>query len=315
MYSHDSELNFKGLIFDSHTHVVDTESLDLMVKIEKQYGISKAVLISHSPVAMSYAMEKYPDRFIYAKYFRGTVRFEEGVDYIVRELRTLRDEGYDLAKMQSAPVMRGRVNAGKEDLRLDSDEMAPMFETMQEEDISFILHLSDPDTYYDTRYNGKSPYSTKERDLAELEGVLKRYPKMKFQIAHFAAQPEIHRLDNLSRWLDSYSNFNLDTSSARWMVRELGKNPDKARAFFTKYQDRIQFGTDCVAFTDEENYYSGRHSSLRMLLETDVRGIPLPFPDADTEAIGGTFINGLELEESVLQKIYWDNGAKFHHLE
>jgi hypothetical protein len=50
-----------------------------------------------------------------------------------------------------------------------------------------------------------------------------------------------------------------------------------------------------------------------MLLETNVVNEPLPFIDADTAEIGGTFINGLSLPEEVLKKIYWDNAMQRYH--
>ncbi|MHA2021399.1 MAG: hypothetical protein ACW96N_06770, partial [Candidatus Thorarchaeota archaeon] len=102
------------------------------------------------------------------------------------------------------------------------------------------------------------------------------------------------------------------TSSARWISRELSKNPERAREFLTKYSDRIHFGTDCVAFTDDSSYYDGRHLSLRLLLESSVRNVPLPFQDADTVNSGGTRINGLELEENALRRIYWENAHQIY---
>jgi len=275
------------------------------------FGINQVVLICHSFEIKNYAKRTYPERFIFAKYFSGSFRFTEGVEPMLKEVATLKEEGYHCAKMQSAPVMRGRSSAGPDVLRMDSDEMAPFFDAIKEEGIPFILHLSDPDTYYALRYTDQRYYSTKERDLSELEGVLRRYPNIKFQIAHFAAQPEIHRLDNLGRWFDTYSNFNVDTSSARWLSRELSKDPKKARNFFMKYSDRMHFGTDCVAFTPERDYYVGRHLALRLLFETDVRNEPLPFTDNDTINSGGTYINGLDLPESIIEKIYWKNSQTF----
>jgi len=268
--------------------------------------------LCHSLGAKKYADEKFPGRFIFAKYFSGSMRFTSGVDELVREIRVLREEGYQMAKMQSAPVMRGRTSASPEYLRMDDDDMAPFFEAMKDEDIPFMLHLSDPDTYYASRYTDTQFYTSKERDLRELEGVLKRHSSMKLQLAHFAAQPEIHRLDNLARWFDTYPNFNIDTSSARWMSRELSKDSKKAREFFIRYQDRIQFGTDCVSWGPERNYYEGRYLALRLLLETDGKNIPLPFTDSDTVSTGGTFINGLDLPHSVLKKLYWENVHKFY---
>ncbi|TFG29093.1 hypothetical protein EU527_16425, partial [Candidatus Thorarchaeota archaeon] len=166
-------------------------------------------------------------------------------------------------------------------------------------------------TYYETKYTDKKYYSSKERDLRELEGVLSRYNDMSLQIAHFAAQPEIHRLDNLARWFDTYPNFSIDTSSARWISRELSKDAKRARDFLIKYSERIHFGTDCVAFTPDEAYYAGRHLALRLLFETDVHNEPLPFTDTDTVNSGGTYVNGLNLPEEALERIYWSNIHRF----
>jgi predicted TIM-barrel fold metal-dependent hydrolase len=308
------DFTFELPIFDAHTHGINPDSLDLLVKIEKKFGVQKAVLICHSPGIMEYARSNYPRRFIFAKYFSGTMRFTEGPHILAREIMTAPEEGYDLVKMQSAPVMRARAKADPGELSLDGDEMSPMFNAIRDAGIPFILHLSDPDTYYASRYTDIDYFGTKEGDLKELEGVISRYPDIQFQIAHFAAQSEIHRLGNLSRWFDTYKNFNIDTSSARWMSRELSKNPERARNFLTKYSDRIHFGTDCVAFTDDSSYYDGRHLALRLLLESSVRDVSLPFQDADTIKSGGTKINGLSLDGSVLEQIYWDNSNRFYEL-
>jgi predicted TIM-barrel fold metal-dependent hydrolase len=284
----------------------------MLVGIGEGFGVKESLLICHSLEAKNYAEDKYPGRFIFAKYFSGAMRFANGVEPILKEIANLQDEGYHMAKMQSAPIMRGRTSATAEELRMDEDEMARMFDAMKDEGIPFLLHLSDPDTYYATRYTDTSIYTSKERDLRELEGVLKRHGSMKLQLAHFGSQSEIHRLDNLARWFETYPNFNIDTSSARWVSRELSKDPKKAREFIIKYQDRIVFGTDCVTWRPERDYYEGRYLALRLLLETAVEYRPLPFPDADTVDSGGTFINGLNLPKDVLQKIYWENAKDFY---
>ncbi len=306
------DLSYQEPIFDAHIHVVDTEALDMLVGISERFGVTESLLICHSLGAKNYAEKKYPGRFIFAKYFSGAMRFVDGVESIIKEIASLREEGYHMAKMQSAPIMRGRAGATQEELRMDKDEMARMFDAMKDEGIPFLLHLSDPDTYYATRYTDTSIYTSKERDLEELEGVLKKHDSMKFQLAHFGAQPEIHRLDNLARWFDTYPNFIIDTSSARWVSRELSKDPRKAREFILKYQNRIVFGTDCVTWRPESDYYEGRYLALRLLLESKVKHRPLPFTDTDTVNSGGTFINGLNLPEDALQKIYWQNAKDFY---
>ena len=282
------------------------------MKIGAKYEVKKSLLICHSLGAKEFAEKMYPGRFVLAKYIPSTLRFTENVNAIVREVKNLRDEGYALAKMQSAPMMRGRVKVRPDVLKMDSIELDPFFEALADEDIPFLLHLSDPDTYYEKRYNDRSYFSSKEIDLQELEGVVARHPNVKLQLAHFAAQPEIERLNELGKWFEMYKNFNVDMGSARWMIRELGKDPSKSRAFLTKYANRILFATDCVAYTPDIDYYEGRYKSLRFLLESDVQSMPLPFTDADTVDSGGTFINGLGLSDSVCRKIYWENAERLY---
>jgi predicted TIM-barrel fold metal-dependent hydrolase len=284
----------------------------MLVEIGEGFGVKESLLICHSFEAKKYAQDKYPNRFIFAKYFSGAMRFGGGLESILKEIATLKEEGYHLVKMQSAPVMRSRASATPEELRMDDDEMARMFDAMKDEGIPFLLHLSDPDTYYEKKYTDTSIYTSKERDLCELEGVLRRHSSLKLQLAHFAAQSEIHRLENLARWFDTYPNFNIDTSSARWVSRELSRDPKRAREFIIKYQDRIVFGTDCVTWRPDRDYYVGRYLALRLLLESAVEHRPLPFIDSDTVDSGGTFINGLNLPKDVLQKIYWQNAKDFY---
>ena len=312
------ELSYEGPIFDAHTHAVDAGSLNLLVQIGQQHGVERTLLIPHTQRIRRYAEKKYPGRFIFAKYISGSRLIKKGVTVVAREIESLLDEGYQLAKLQNAPVMRKRLKAGPDSVRFGNESSDPIFATLADNDIPFLLHMGDPDTYYASKYANRDVYNTKEEDLKELEAAVARHPDVKFQLAHFAAQPEIDRLSNLSRWLDSYPNFNVDTASARWMARELSRNPEKSREFLIKYQDRVVFGTDCIAFfrfklrSGSKNYYDGRYLALRLLLETDVRGIPLPFKDKDTTSAGGTLINGLSLPDRVLRKIYWENAVRFY---
>jgi predicted TIM-barrel fold metal-dependent hydrolase len=312
------ELSYEGPIFDAHTHAVDVGSLNLLVQIGQQHSVERTLLIPHTRRIRRYAEKKYPGRFIFAKYFSGSRIIKKGVTVVAREIESILDEGYQLAKLQNAPVMRKGDKAGPDRVSFGNESYDPIFAALADNEIPFLLHMSDPDTYYASRYENRNVYNTKEEDLNELEAAVARHPDVRFQLAHFAAQPEVERLSNLSRWLDSYPNFNVDTASARWMVRELSRKPERSREFLIKYQDRVVFGTDCIAFFrfkwrfGSKNYYDRRYLALRLLLETDVRGMPLPFKDKDTSSEGGTLINGLSLPNRVLRKIYWENAVRFY---
>ncbi|MGV9170054.1 MAG: amidohydrolase family protein [Promethearchaeia archaeon] len=308
----EQKLAYQGPIFDAHLHMVNQEGLRTLTSVENEFGIDMGLLIVHGNENKKHVCERYPRKYVLAKYFSGTLPAREGFEYIASGIRDMSGGGYHVAKMQSAPKVRNRVESDLDTLRLDLGRADPMFDALAETDTPFVLHLSDPDTYYSSHYSDKTKYRTKEEDLKELEEVIRKHPNVQFQIAHFAAQPEIHRLENLARWFDTYSNFYVDTGSARWMVRELGKDVEKTRSFLEHYSDRILFGTDCVARDNNRDYFEGRHLSLRLLLESDVRNMPLPFPDSDTADSGGTYINGLSLSKATLKDIYWNNAHRLY---
>ena len=60
-------------------------------------------------------------------------------------------------------------------------------------------------------------------------------------------------------------------------------------------------------------YYITRYLTFQALLESSVRDLPLPFPDAENN--NETVINGLDLPLDVLKKIYWENASKLYGLK
>lgn len=305
------KMKYSGPIFDAHTHVLDLDALRLLMKIEDRYGVEKSLAIIHGDSFREYE-NAFPGRFIFARYLSGWTVFIDGLDGAVAEVATLRDRGYGMVKMHFAPIWSDRLSEIEHVPPIDSHKFDALFDAISDQGLPLLVHIADPDTYFATRYTDSRVYGTKEEHLQEFENRLYRNPNLTFQAAHFAAQPEPHRLENLGRMFDKYPNLNVDLGSARWMCREFGRSPKHARDFILRNADRILFGTDCVTRTQDEAYYNGRYSSLRLMLESDVERMPLPFEDKDTVDSGGTFIYGLDLPESALNKIYWENAKRIH---
>ena len=302
---------YSGPIFDAHTHIGTIDEISRMIAIEEDFGVSKQIGIVHNEEGFQAAKEKYPDRFIFAKYLSLKDIAQYNVGPVLDQIAKLRDQGYSLAKSWFGPRWRDWVAVPK-DFRINHRKLEPIFQALEDNGIPLIIHISDPDTYYASQYKDSEKYGTKDEHLKELEDVLNRHSKLRFQVPHFGAQPEIHRLPNLARWMDKFPNMTVDTASSRWMARELSKDSVKAREFVLKYSDRVLFGTDIESDQDDRDYFSGRYIAQRILWETNERGTPLPFPDADTKDTGGTVINGLDLPLSVLEKLYWENGKRLY---
>jgi predicted TIM-barrel fold metal-dependent hydrolase len=101
-------------------------------------------------------------------------------------------------------------------------------------------------------------------------------------------------LGQLGRLLERYPNMYVEIGA---ILAELGRQPKFAKAFFTKYQDRVLFGKDIwspveyhtyfrVLETGDEyfDYYRRRHAFWQMY--------------------------GLELPDEVLKKLYYKNALK-----
>jgi hypothetical protein len=306
------EWKYKGPIFDAHTHIGEIDTTERMLKIEDEFGVTAQIGIVHSKEGFEAARERYPKRFVFAKYLSLRDIAHYNTEPVIEEITTTKDEGYGLAKTWFGPRWRDYIEDVPAGFRIDSPKLDPVFQALEDNNLPLIIHVADPDTYFKLHYQDASKYGTKEENLIQIENVLEHHPKIAFQIPHFGAQPEIHRLPHLASWLDRFPNVIIDTASSRWMARELSKDIEKARDFLIKYSDRILFGTDLSANRGGMEYFGGRYSAQRYLWETDVRDEPLPFEDADTKDSGGTFINGLDLPISVLRKMYWENAIKMY---
>jgi hypothetical protein len=303
---------YNGPIFDAHTHIGELDTLDKMLEIEAEFGVTAQIGIVHSKEGFLAAKKEHPERFIFAKYLSLSDIAHYNVDPVIDEISRTKEEGYSLAKSWFGPRWLDYIKDVPKGFRIDNPRLEPVFQALEDNELPLLIHVADPDTYFDLHYQDASKYGTKEDNLSQLETVLERHTKVVFQIPHFGAQPEIHRLPNLASWLDRFPNVILDTASSRWMARELSKDVQKARAFLVKYSDRILFGTDLSANRGNMEYFGERYLAQRILWETNVQGKPLPFEDADTKDFGGTFINGLDLPLSVLRKLYWKNAIRVY---
>lgn len=303
---------YTGPIFDAHTHIGTIDNISKMIAIEDDFGVSAQIGIVHNEEGFQAAKERYPDRFVFAKYLSLRDIAQYNVGPVLDEISKLQDQGYFLAKSWFGPRWRDYIENVPKDFRINHPKLEPIFQALEDNGIPLIIHMGDPDTYYASQYRDSEKYGTKDEHLKQLEDVLSRHLKLRFQVPHFASQPEIHRLPDLTGWMDKYPNVVVDTASSRWMARELSKDKEKAREFMLRYSDRVLFGTDLFAGRGDRDYFSGRYVAQRILWETNERGTPLPFPDDDTMDTGGTFINGLDLPLSVLGKLYWENANRIY---
>jgi hypothetical protein len=304
---------YSGPKFDAHTHIGRLQDSITHQEIADKYNIRKAVGILWEDQKKEYEAA-LPGHFVFARFLPSQGLLAGEINKVVEAVREFASQGYPIMKFWYAPrwktYAKERWGKSPKGFRLDDPQFAPVFSAMEDLELTLLIHVSDPDLFYKSKYQPASFFGTKDEHLQELENLIAQHPKLCFLAAHMAGQPE--HLPNLSRLLDAYPNLFVDTASAKWMAREFASNTAEVKAFFTKHQDRILFGTDIVAGrTDREplpEYYINRYLSYQALWETKVTDHPLPIPDPENN--NETVINGLDLSKKILNKLYWENSMK-----
>ncbi len=299
---------YAGPIVDSHTHTRDPETVRLLMEAADAYGIGIVCGITHAehiaPLQAAFGDRYRPIIWVDSTHVRDAARFAEEN---VPRIREARARGAVAAKFWQAP--RFYAETGQ---RLDAPVFTPVFETLSELGMPALVHIADPDAWFETRYLDAAVYGTKEEQYTALEAVLAAHPGVTLVGAHFGGDPE--HLDHLRALMAAYPNYCVDTSATKWIAREISRRPEAARAFLRDHADRILFGSDIVTFPDATfEDYASRYWVHRWLWEgTGPATSPIPDPHAaDPDRPG---IEGLNLPDDVLERVYRANVTALYGL-
>ncbi|MBQ8552528.1 MAG: amidohydrolase family protein [Clostridia bacterium] len=200
--------------------------------------------------------------------------------------------------------------------RLDDPIFDKMYAYIVEQGLTVTSHVGDPRANWDitkvSEYARKKgwyydeTYPTLDELYAEVDGVLTKFPKLKLNLAHFYFIADDY--DGAVAMMEKWENVSFDLTPGGEMFVHFTADHDKWRAFFTKYADRITYGTDTYnqdpgpSLDDYENCAAAgrRINQLRTMLEKTE-----PFDDPH---FGHLVPLGLDRE--VLEKIYYKNVLK-----
>ncbi len=211
-------------------------------------------------------------------------------------------------------------------VKIDDPRFDPMWDACGQLNIPVAIHVSDPIAFFtptdrfNERYeelNNHPDWSFFGHDFpsnAELlearNRVFARHPKTQFLVLHVGNFSE--DLANVAENLDKYPNMTVDIAAR---IGELGRQPRTARKFIEKYQDRVLFGTDATPHGDEfpqQVFNDQLYEIYYRFLETDDEYFD--YAPAKVPPQGRWRIYGIELPDSILKKVYYENAARLLHL-
>lgn len=292
---------YDGPIVDMHTHANDVNTGAPLFEAARLYGIRRLATIA--PLEAGADLQRRFSEAAVVPWLRW-----DGVDdaarFAAENVRIVQEAaaaGAPMIKLWFAPRFFDRYDVRMDDARLDA-----VFAEIGRHKLGVIVHIADPDLWFERVYTDVARYGTKASQYVQLENRLQAHRDIPVLVAHMGGNPE--HLDEVERLLDRHPNMYIDTSATRWIVRELGKQPETARRFFKRNKERILFGTDQVATKEPEQYrYTSRYWIHSLFWETDVV-VPLAIDDPDSD--GEPLLRGIDLPAEVLPWIYHRNAER-----
>ena len=321
-------------IIDVHTHINGADAARLYRRAAELYGIEltySMTALEQVPAMRQIFGERM--RFIAVPNWYGEdKRYEMGPGFIAR-IEKYHALGCRIAKFWAAPrsVEIGQKINDPYFMRLDAPDRIAAMQAAHDLGMYFMTHISDPDTWFATRYSDARVFGSKLDQYKPLEDALDRFSQP-WIAAHMGGWPE--NLEFLSGLLERHPNLHLDTSAAKWMIRELSKHPrNELISFLKKFQGRILFGSDIVTMDEhlhpaanklemaakasdrEEAFdlYASRYWTLRKLWETDDQ-MQSPIADPDLNMVDpqryavmdSPLLAGQSVPADVLRSLYHD---------
>lgn len=200
----------------------------------------------------------------------------------------------------------------------DNPVFEPIFKDIEAHHKTLITHVADPNsaweapnpsspdydwyTHHPKLYMyGKPGVPSKAEILAARDRILDRNPKLRMVGAHLGSMES--DFNQLAQHLDKYPNFAVDIA-ARMPYIEMQPRA-KMIAFFTKYQDRLIYGTDHELSPD------GNVQETLKEWQDDYANDWRYFATDDTILYGTQKVRGLALPPSILRKLYHDNAVQW----
>jgi predicted TIM-barrel fold metal-dependent hydrolase len=189
-------------------------------------------------------------------------------------------------------------------IQIDDPRIDAVWAKCGEQGIPVLIHSADPKQFWEPidknnerwlelkthpgrRYEGRDV--TWETLIAEQHNVFRKHPKTKFIDAHLGWYG--NDLKKLGQLLDQMPNVYTEIGA---VIAELGRQPRTAKAFLTKYQDRVLFGKDSWVPEEYQTYFR--------VLETEDE-----YFQYHKRYHAFWRMYGIGLPDEILKKIYYKN--------
>lgn len=298
---HNHQGNMGSQDLDALAREMDKLNMKVMVNLSGRGGDELKKMITN-------VKEHQPKRFIvFTNVNFNGVGENDWAEKTVAQLEEDVKNGANGLKIFKNLGLSARDKEGKR-LAVDDPRLDPVWKKCGELKIPVLIHTADPKPFWDSldeknerwleiathpnRKRGPANPVPWEQLIEEQHHLFKKHPRTTFIAAHFGWYP--NDLGHLGQLLDAMPNVVVEFGA---VIAELGRQPRKAKEFFTKYQDRILFGKDSWVPDEYATYFR--------VLETDDEYFPY---HKKYHAFWAMY--GMGLPDNILKKIYYKNALR-----
>lgn len=303
---------------DIHNHQGNWNTADLSGLIKEMDKLNMGMMINlsgrgfrssgdHLEKSVDNIQKQFPNRFVvFTNVDFGAIDDPDWTARTVKQLEADVKRGAKGLKIYKSLGMSSRDSKGNR-IHIDDPRIDPVWAKCGELGIPILIHAADPKQFWqpidknnerwlELKLHPGRRHDTDtvkwERIIAEQHNIFKKHPKTIFINAHlgwFGSD-----LKKLSQLMDQYPNMVTEVGA---VIAELGRQPRAAKAFLTKYQDRVLFGKDSWVPDEYETYFR--------VLETEDEYFPY---HKRYHAFWRMY--GIGLPDDILKKIYYKNALR-----
>lgn len=253
-------------------------------------------------------------------------KMPEGMDFLT-QYKELMEIGFDGIKVLETKTAELKIM----DRPICDEVYEEFFAAAERDQTHFIWHVADPETNWDREkilpefieagwFYGDGTYPTQEEIFRQVYAVLDRHPKLNVTFAHFFFRS--HFPEQLEAMFEKYPNVNVDLTPGREMYEAFGERRTYFRDFFTRYADRIEYGTDAHDVKPLEYNYMRSDIVYRFVTTDEVlegwdyrfQGLKLD-NDAADKILCGNFVRRVsEVPKPINKAALKAYIAKYRHL-
>lgn len=303
---------------DVHNHQFSMPTQDLSQLVKDMDALNLKVMINlsgrgrgsdeHLQGSLDNVHKNYPKRFIvFTNINLNTIDDPNWTKNTVKQIEADVKLGANGLKIYKSQGMDNKDSKGNR-VKINDPRIDAVWEKCGELGIPVLIHSADPKSFWE-EFNGdnerwlelkthprRKRYGTDtpswETIIGEQHDVFAKHPNTKFINAHLGWYA--NDLTILAGLMDKFPNMYAEIGA---VIAELGRQPRFAKAFLTKYQNRVMFGKD--SWHPEEYYTYFR------VLETADEYFPYY---KKYHAYWKMY--GLDLDDEVLRKIYYKNALQ-----